>query len=134
LEGVRRYPFGRTFEEARSDFDAVAAQVARECGVEVDLHIMKSGQPYRLSESDPVVRAVRWGYHAVAGREMPLAGLRLSGDVSQFNNDGGVPAVYCGIDGERAHGTPEYARLDEIVRGTGTLLLATLHYLVGPAP
>jgi acetylornithine deacetylase/succinyl-diaminopimelate desuccinylase-like protein len=129
LEGVRRYPFGRTFEEARADFDEVAAQVARETGVEVDLHIMKSGQPYRLAEHDPVVRAVRWGYQAVAGREMPLAGLRLSGDVSQFNNDGGIPAVYCGIDGERAHGTPEYARLDEIVRGTKTLLLAALHYL-----
>ncbi len=131
LEGVRRYPFGRTFEEARADFDEVAAQVARETGVLADLHIMKSGQPYRLAEGDPVVRAVRWGYQAVAGREMPLAGLRLSGDVSQFNNDGGISAVYCGIDGDRAHGTPEYARLDEIVRGTKTLLMAVLHYLSG---
>jgi succinyl-diaminopimelate desuccinylase len=130
LEGVRRYPFGRTFEEARADFDAAAAQVEREFGIDVALHVMKSGQPYRLAEDDPVVRAVRWGYHAVAGREMPFAGLRFSGDVSQFNNDGGIPAVYCGVDGDRGHGTPEFARLDEIVRGTKTLLLATLHYLV----
>jgi acetylornithine deacetylase/succinyl-diaminopimelate desuccinylase-like protein len=129
LEGVRRYPFGRTFDDARADFDDAAAQVAREYGIDVDLHIMKSGQPYRLAEDDAVVRAVRWGYRAVAGHEMPLAGIRLSGDVSQFNIDGGIPAVYCGIDGERSHGTPEYARLDEIVRGTKTLLLAVLHYL-----
>jgi acetylornithine deacetylase/succinyl-diaminopimelate desuccinylase-like protein len=69
----------------------------------------------------------------VNGREMPLAGLRLSGDVSQFNNDGRIPAVYCGLDGDRGHATPEYARLDEIVRGTKGLLLACLHYLTAGA-
>ena len=134
LQGVRRYPFGRTFERARADFDDIAGQVARENGLEVNLHVMKSGQPYRLREDDPVVRAVRWGYQMVTGRAMPLAGLRLSGDVSQFNNDGGIPAVYCGLDGDRGHATPEYARLDEIVRGTKGLLLACLHYLTAGAP
>jgi acetylornithine deacetylase/succinyl-diaminopimelate desuccinylase-like protein len=133
LQGVRRYPFGRSFEEARRDFDDVASQVAREMDVNADLHVMKSGQPYRLREDDPIVRAVRWGYQAATGREMPFAGLRLSGDVSQFNNDGAIPAVYCGLDGDRGHATPEYARLDEIVRGTRGLLAACLHYLTGAA-
>jgi acetylornithine deacetylase/succinyl-diaminopimelate desuccinylase-like protein len=133
VQGVRRYPFGRTFEDARGDFDEIAAGVARETGLKADLHIMKSGQPYRLREDDPVVRAVRWGYRTATGREMPFAGLRLSGDVSQFNNDGSIPAVYCGLDGDRGHATPEYARLDEIVRGTKGLLAACLHYLTGAA-
>jgi len=133
LEGVRRYPVGRSFEDARKDFDEVAAQVAREFGLAVDLNVIKSGQPYRLSEREPVVRAVRWGYEAATGRVMPLGGLRLSADASQFNNDGGIPAVYCGLDSERGHATPEYARLSEIVRGTRVLLLAALHFLAASA-
>lgn len=129
LEGVRRYPAGRAFDQARAEFEDVAAQVAEETGLKVRLHVMKSGQPFRLREDDPVVRAVRWGYEAAVGRPMPLAGLRLSGDVSQFINEGRIPAVYCGMDGERAHATPEYARLSEIVRGTRVLIAAALQFL-----
>jgi acetylornithine deacetylase/succinyl-diaminopimelate desuccinylase-like protein len=129
LEGVRRYPAGRTFEEASAEFRDVASQVAGETGLVADLHISKSGQPYRLREEEPVVQSARWGYEAVAGRPLPLAGLRLSGDVSQFINEGHIPAVYCGMDGERAHSTPEYARLSEIVRGTQVLIAAALHFL-----
>lgn len=129
LEGVRRYPAGRAFEDARDEFRVVAAEVRAETGLVVDLSLIKSGQPFRLREDEPVVRAARWGYETVTGRPLPFAGLRLSGDVSQFINDGHVPAVYCGMDGERAHSTPEYARLSEIVRGTKVLIAAALHFL-----
>ena len=134
LEGVRRYPVGRTFEDARRDFDEVAEQVGRESRLMVDLHLMKSGQPYRLSECDAVVRALRWGYEAVTGAAMPFAGMRLSADAAQFANDGGIPAVYCGLDSARGHATPEYARLSEIVRGTKVLLTAALHFLAPAEP
>lgn len=134
VEGVRRYPMGRTFEEARRDFDDVASEVARECGLTVDLHLMKSGQPYRLSETDAVVRAMRWGYDAATGVEMPFAGMRLSADAAQFANDGGISAVYCGLDSQRGHATPEYARLSEITRGTKVMLMAALHFLASGEP
>lgn len=129
LEGVRRYPVGRSFDAAAQEFREVAAQVASETKLMVDLHLMKSGQPYRLSETAPVVRAVRWGYEAVTGKAMPVAGMRLSADAAQFNNQGGIPAVYCGLDSERGHATPEHARLAEIVRGTKVMLMAALHFL-----
>lgn len=129
LSGTRRYPVGRTYAEARAELELVAARAAAETGVEVQVTPEKSGQPFRLQESDPIVVALRDSYRKVAGRDLPVSGMRYSGDVSQFCNAGGVPAVYHGTDQTSAHGDLESVGISDLVRCARVLLGASLHYL-----
>jgi acetylornithine deacetylase/succinyl-diaminopimelate desuccinylase-like protein len=51
------------------------------------------------------------------------------GDVSNFVNEGRVPAVYYGCGLDRSHATPEYVTLAQLEKLTRVLLAASALYL-----
>jgi acetylornithine deacetylase/succinyl-diaminopimelate desuccinylase-like protein len=129
ISGTRRYPVGRTFDEASLELEAVAAEAAAALGVEAAVSINKSGQPFRLAEDAPIVAAVRQSYQEVTGSPLVVSGMRYSGDVSQFANVGGIPAIYHGTDQATAHADVESVPCAALVRCARVLIGATLYYL-----
>src|SRR6185295_4600193 len=70
IDGTRRYPPPRTFEEARTELEAIAARVANEFGLRVGVVAHRSGQPFRLDPVDPFVATFRREAAVVIGQEL----------------------------------------------------------------
>jgi acetylornithine deacetylase/succinyl-diaminopimelate desuccinylase-like protein len=60
--------------------------------------------------------------------------MRYSGDVSQFVNVAGVPALYHGTDQTTAHSDRESVSVGALVRCASVLLGAALAYLLADHP
>jgi acetylornithine deacetylase/succinyl-diaminopimelate desuccinylase-like protein len=128
--GTRRYAPGRTFAEVEAEFQARLEPVRQRTSASVRLDLVKTKDGFRVREDERIVRLLQQGYEEVMGRSLPVGGFQAVGDVSNFVNEGGVPAVYCGCGLERAHATPEYvplARLEQLAR----VLLATSALYLG---
>lgn len=129
IRGTRRYPLPRTFDEARAELTQAAESAAELSGVEVQVRVDQSGQPYRLRQDEPIVQALIAGYEYVTGQAAVLSSMRYAGDVSQFVNDGSVPAVYYGTDQSTAHSDVEVVTIDAIERCARVLLQTAINYL-----
>lgn len=128
MKGTRRTIPGVTFENMRDDFQSLVNRVAEEMGLDVHLKLIQSGQSYRLSPDEPVVRAVRDAFTSVSNKALPLIGLKYTGNASQFNNIANIPAVYFGADQSRAHATPEWIDIDKLVNAARVYLLSAFNY------
>jgi len=80
-----------------------------------------------------VVRLLQGAYHEVTGRHLPPGGFTAVGDVSNFVNEGGVPAVYYGCGLERAHATPEFVALSRLEQLARVLLATAARHLQNSA-
>lgn len=128
MKGTRRTTPGVNFESMQADFQLLVNQVARDMDLEISLKLIQSGQSYRLSSNEPIVRAVRDAYTSVNATTLPLIGLKYTGNASQFNNIASVPAVYFGADQSRAHATPEWIDIDKLVTAAQVYLLSAFNY------
>jgi acetylornithine deacetylase/succinyl-diaminopimelate desuccinylase-like protein len=107
-----------------AEFEARLDPVRQRTSATVHLDLVKTKDGYQVREDERIVRLLQQGHEEVTGRPLPAGGFRAVGDVSNFVNEGGVPAVYYGCGLERSHATPEYvplARLEQLAR----VLLAT---------
>lgn len=129
LKGTRRTIPGVTFDQMAAGFHALVNRIAAETGVEIKLKLLQSGQSYRLSLDEPVVKAVQAAHAAVTGKPLPPVGLRYTGNASQFNLIAKVPTLYYGADQQRAHATPEWVDLSSLEQACRVYLLSALHYL-----
>jgi acetylornithine deacetylase/succinyl-diaminopimelate desuccinylase-like protein len=116
IDATRRYPAPRTFAEAASELEAIGRQVAAEHGLHVRVVCHRSGQPFRLDPANPFLRAFRSAASRVMGGPLPEAGILLASDINHVMELAGVPTVLHGADGARAHATPEWVAVDELVR------------------
>jgi acetylornithine deacetylase/succinyl-diaminopimelate desuccinylase-like protein len=116
IDGTRRYPPPRTFDEARAELDAIARRVEDEHGVEVEVVPNRSGQPFRIDPEDPFLATFRREAAHVTGTELPLAGIQLASDINHVVELTGIPTVLHGVDPTRAHATPEWVPIAELVR------------------
>jgi acetylornithine deacetylase/succinyl-diaminopimelate desuccinylase-like protein len=82
-----------------------------------------------VPEDAAIVRTLQQGYREVTGQDLPVGGFKAVGDVSNFVNEGGVPAVYFGCGLDRSHATPEYVPLENLERQARVLLAASALYL-----
>jgi len=129
IDGTRRYPPPRTFDEARGELQAIADRVAAEHGLDVEVVAHRSGQPFRVDPSDPFVVTFRAIAEAVSGRPLPTSGAQIASDINHLVELAAIPTILHGVDATRAHATPEYVPVEEVVRAarvyarvTGTLL------------
>lgn len=116
IDATRRYPAPRTFEEAAAELEAIGRQVAAEQGVRVRVICHRSGQPFRLDPGHPFIRAFQAAASDVMGAPLPENGSFLASDINHVMELAGVPTVLHGVDGTRAHATPEWVPVAEIVR------------------
>jgi acetylornithine deacetylase/succinyl-diaminopimelate desuccinylase-like protein len=130
VTGTRRYPVPVTYETAREELEEIAGVAANEFGVGMEVVAERSGQPFSVSPTEPIVGALSRSHDNVIGRPLPLTGMRYSGDVSQFVNVAGVPALYHGTDQTTAHSDRESVAVGALVRCASVLLGAALEYLM----
>jgi len=127
--GTRRYPPGTVFSAVHEELTQYAQRAACEIGCEAEIDIQKSGQPFSVSESEPLVEAVRDSYRLQTGRELPLIGMKFAADSSQFINVAGIPAVYHGTDSATAHSDLESVTAADLVRCAKVILGSVVGYL-----
>jgi acetylornithine deacetylase/succinyl-diaminopimelate desuccinylase-like protein len=120
IDGTRRYPGPRTFEEARDELERIARQVADEYGLDVDVVTHRSGQPFRIDPDDPFVATFLREAAVVAGTALPLGGIEIASDINHVVELTRIPVVLHGVDGTRAHSTPESVPIVELVRAART--------------
>ena len=129
--GTRRYPTGRTADEVTVELESFATAAASDAGagIQADVSISRSGQPFAIAPDERIVGIVEDAYAQVTGRRLRRAGLPYTGDVSHFANVAGVPAIYHGTDQATAHADHESVTLDDLVRCTRVVLAAATRFL-----
>jgi acetylornithine deacetylase/succinyl-diaminopimelate desuccinylase-like protein len=130
--GTRRYPTGRTADEVTAELEGLAEAAAARVGVDADVSISRSGQPFAIAPDERIVGVVDDAHERVTGRRLRRAGLPYTGDVSHFVNLAGVPAIYHGTDQATAHADHESVAIDDLVR-CARVILATATSFLGVA-
>jgi acetylornithine deacetylase/succinyl-diaminopimelate desuccinylase-like protein len=129
VAGSRRYTAERTGAEVEAELRALAADAAGPDGLEAEVSVTHSGQGFWLDPAQEIVRATRWAYQEVTGREQPLVGMSLIANASQFNTIARVPTVYHGVDQTTAHSDLEHVAIEDIVRTARVLAATAVAYL-----
>jgi acetylornithine deacetylase len=129
VDGTRRYPVGRVYDDVHTELQAAAAEAAASVGVTQEISIARSGQPFRLDRDEPIVRALRDGHLTATGSELPLGAIPYSADASQVMEYGGIPAVYHGVDSTTAHSDDEFVDLHDIERCARVMAATVANYL-----
>jgi acetylornithine deacetylase len=129
IVGTRRYAPEVRFDAVEAEFQIRLDPIRRRTSAEVHLDLVKTKDGFRVPEDAQVVRLLQQGYAEVTGQTLPAGGFKAVGDVSNFVNDGGVPAVYFGCGLERAHATPEYVTLEQLETLARVLLATSTLYL-----
>jgi acetylornithine deacetylase/succinyl-diaminopimelate desuccinylase-like protein len=136
IVGTRRYAPDVRFPQVEAEFqahlDPIRARLKNSrvgTPADVRLDLVKTKDGFRVSEEEPIVQMLQQGYQEVTGRALPASGFKAVGDVSNFVNEGGVPAVYYGCGLERSHATPEYVPLERLERLARVLLATSALYL-----
>jgi succinyl-diaminopimelate desuccinylase len=128
IEGTRRYPPPRCWDEVVAEFEDAAAAVEAAHEVTVTLTLERSGQPFEVDPATPLVGALRDAHRAVEGAELALGFQRFTSDLNHFAA-AGLPAVAYGVDESSGHSTPESVDLDELVRTTRVFVRTAFDYL-----
>jgi acetylornithine deacetylase/succinyl-diaminopimelate desuccinylase-like protein len=84
--------------------------------VTIKLDLINSSEPYELNPNEKIVRSLNKAHKTVAGKELPLGGVKFVGEAGLFINQAGVPTVYHGVDGRTIHSDEELVEVDVIVR------------------
>jgi acetylornithine deacetylase/succinyl-diaminopimelate desuccinylase-like protein len=129
LNGVHRYWPDKSWAQIEERFHHLLASVERPAGLEVHLHLLSNGLGYEVPPETPLVRALRQGYRAVVGRELPLVGELSVSDVNVIVREAGIPAVGHGTGSTTAHADLEWVSLADIVRTTKVYLATIVAYL-----
>ena len=101
----------------------------RPAGLEVNLRLLSNGLGYEVPPETPLVQALRQGYRAVVGCELPLVGELSVSDVNVIVREAGIPAVGHGTGSTTAHADLEWVSLADIVRTTQVYLATIVAYL-----
>jgi succinyl-diaminopimelate desuccinylase len=131
IDATRRYPAPRTYEEASAELESIGRRVAVEHGVRVRVVCHRSGQPFRLDPEHPFIDAFQGAAAAVTGARLPTAGVLIASDINHVLEIVGVPTVLHGVDGTRAHATPEWVPVGEVVRAA-RILARTVGAVLAP--
>lgn len=127
--GTRRYPPGTAHSAVHEELTQYARRAAAEIGCAAEIDIQKSGQPFSVRESEPLVVAVRDSYRLQTGHQLPVTGMKFAADSSQFINVAGIPAVYHGTNSATAHSDLESVTTADLVRCAMVMLGSIIGYL-----
>jgi acetylornithine deacetylase/succinyl-diaminopimelate desuccinylase-like protein len=133
IEGTRRYPPPRVFDEVASELDDIGCEVTAEFGVQVRSNYERSGQPFALSETEPILESVRHAHTKVTGGPLRFGHQLFSSDLNHFVCDAGISTAAYGVDPGPAHGTPEFVSLLELAQVSRVLTLAAILFFRPPA-
>ena len=82
----------------------------------MDVVAHRSGQPFRVDPEDPFIAAFRAAAEHVSGSPLTPTGIHLASDINHIVELTGIPTALHGVDPTRAHATPEFVPVAEVVR------------------
>jgi acetylornithine deacetylase/succinyl-diaminopimelate desuccinylase-like protein len=129
IDGTRRYPAPRTYDEARAELEAVGRHVADEFGLDVEVVCHRSGQPFVVDPASRLVQTFQAAATEVMGAPLPVRASILATDMNHIVSTTGIPAVLHGPDIRRAHATPEWVPVDDVFRAARVFLRTALRFL-----
>ena len=129
MVGTHRYAVPRTLADLEGEYRTLCQEVARETGTAVSCTLQDVGHPFRLDEREPVVQAVRHGFLAATGDELPLRGINVVGNAADLVGLAGIPAVYHGVNQSTAHSDDEYVVAADLLRAARVYVWSILEYL-----
>ncbi len=115
ITGQRRWLPGRSVADVRAEFEALAAEVAAESGLEVSVHLEGDREPFETPADHPLVRGLSRAVRDVSGSAPEIIGMALVGDANLYANEAGVPTVYYGPQYRTAHSDDERVELEAVV-------------------
>jgi acetylornithine deacetylase/succinyl-diaminopimelate desuccinylase-like protein len=128
LDGTRRYPPPRVWDEVVAELDEVCDAVEEEFRVRVERSYERSGQPFELAEDAEIVRAVRDAHAEVVGTPLALGHQLFASDLNHFAGEAGIPAAAYGVDPTPGHSTPEYVSLAELAQTARVFVGAAVRF------
>jgi acetylornithine deacetylase len=132
LDGTRRYPPPRVYDDVVAELAGVCATVEREHGVRVLVRCERSGQPFELDARERVFEAVQAAHEEVVGATLPTGHQLFASDLNHFASEG-IPAAAYGVDPGPGHSTPEHVSLAELAQTTRVFVRAAASFLGGGA-
>jgi len=133
VAGTRRFGPGRSLDDVRAEFDALARRITEETGAQVEVSL-DGVEGFSTAEDERIVRVIRRAHQRVTGQELPLTGTRTAANAPHFVRLAGVPAVYYGTIYRTAHSDQERVPLAEVVRAAKVYVHAILEYLGEAVP
>jgi acetylornithine deacetylase/succinyl-diaminopimelate desuccinylase-like protein len=134
IQGTRRYPAPRTFEEVEDELDEARAAVERELGVSIEVICERSGQPFEIASDAEIVQAVQRAHLSVTGARLPAGHQLFASDVNHFAAEAGIPVAAFGVNEESGHSTPEHVSLRELEATAEVYVAAARDFLSPPEP
>lgn len=117
VDGTRRWLPGEDAAVAQAEFEAVAAQVARETGTQIcpGYHVQR--ESFAIAEDEPLVRCFQQAYQDVTGGgPLPPGAKPFVDDGNTITGRTGIPAITHGPDARGAHTLEEWVPVSELVR------------------
>jgi acetylornithine deacetylase/succinyl-diaminopimelate desuccinylase-like protein len=128
MQGTRRYFADHSFDDVKTEFDAICRAAEAETGVTIDIVWDRIRDGYELPGDARVVEAFRRSYERIEGRTLEDAAFASVGDVSILAGEFSIPTVYCGNKGTGAHADLESLPIDDLVSQTRHLLGIVVEY------
>ncbi len=124
LEGTRRWIPGTDAATVESEFRALANELARDSGAEVDLTYRFVRDAFTLDPAHPFVGIFQEAHQVISGRTLPTGPKPIADDGNTFFARARIPAITHGPRAGGQHTVEEWASIDDLVR------LARLYALV----
>lgn len=131
IEGTRRWLPGGSFEQVKTEFDNILAQVAKQTGTRIHGTIQVVRGPFELDRSSPLVEAFQSVYATVNGTPLPFAAKPFVDDGNSFSSIRNITAITHGPRASGAHTLHEKVAIDELVRVAALYALVAMHYCPG---
>jgi len=129
VNGIHRYWPDKGWDDVRARIAALIASVERPDSLKIEIETTGNGLGYAIDPNSALVRALRWGYSQITGRELPLVGGYSVSDVNVIAREAGIPVLGHGTGSKTAHADLESVRVADIARTTRVLLATAVRYL-----
>ncbi len=124
LEGTRRWIPGTDAAAVEREFRALADEVARDSGAELDLNFRLVRDAFTLDPAHPFVGIFQEAHQVISGRTLPTGPKPIVDDGNTFFARARIPAITHGPRAGGQHTVEEWASINDLVR------LAKLYALV----
>lgn len=129
LNGIHRYWPDKGWDDVRTRINKLIASIEPPDSLQIAVEVGGNGLGYAIDPDSALVRALRWGYAQITGRELPLMGGNSVSDVNVIAREAGIPVLGHGTGSTTAHADLESVRVADIVRTTQVLIATAIRYL-----
>jgi acetylornithine deacetylase/succinyl-diaminopimelate desuccinylase-like protein len=127
--GTIRFGPEKDFNDIRNELEKIIHEVQETTSISIELKLNCVGLGFRISDNEPIVKALYQGYNAVTGKDISYGGMLYTADASKVIRNGNIPAVQYGAGSEYAHAELERIPISDVFMVTKIFLQTVLNFL-----